>query len=398
MAQVYHLVAVVRDVHSAVLSSTARITVHVTDANDHDPIWLVPTDVNSTVNVFVRTPIGTVVKQVRAGDDDVGDNARLSYSLHRFDTDEGDQTLPFEVDPGTGSVVVSEDLVQFVRLRDNVTFSAFLLATDHGTPSRQTAEFRRLTFVVTRRPIEGSTWPLSSASSPGFLGRHGNGRGGGVAAYIGDGAFVAAAVATGTGLVLLIVTLGAVWCVVRRRRKRSSNDESKSAIAANRKHNSEVCKYNCRIETLKAITLKESQKKKLQQQQEERLLRNSSTDGVTCSGRPMSRCGATDNVKAKPDILDCFADSFATTTTDSNLATSLSCVPTDHSDVDECYITKRPAAPCHFTALTTANELQVEFNTFPSHNNIHCRTVSNTIVRLFIRKFLVTLHERGSTL
>jgi hypothetical protein len=368
------------------LSSTSRITVHVTDANDHDPVWLVPADINSTVTVFARTPIGTVVARVRAGDNDVGDNARLLYSMHRSDDERQDRSLPFEVDPYTGSIVVSDDLVQFFRLHvDNVTFSAFLLATDHGAPSRQTAELRRLTFVVTRRPPEGFTWPSSSssASAPGFLSRHGNGRDGGssVAAFIGDGAFVAAAAATGTGLVLLIITLGGIWCVVRRRRRRPSNGH-KSATAANRKNGDEVCKYNCRIETLKAITLKDSQKK-MQQQQEERLLRHSSTDGVSCNGSVMSRCGGADGVKSKPDILGCFSDSLAkttTTTTDSNPATSLSYLPSDHSDViDSCYITLRPAAGQVAMMTTTDNDLQTEFNTFPSRHNVHCRTVSTTL-------------------
>lgn len=379
LIQVYHLVAVVRDAHSTLLSSTARITVHVTDANDHDPVWLVPADANSTVTVFARTPIGTVVARVRAGDDDVGDNARLSYSLHLSDDNRRDRSLPFDVDPDTGSIVISDDLVQFFRLHvDNVTFSAFLLATDHGTPTRQTADFRRLTFVVTRRPPEGSTWPSSSsASAPGFLGRHGNGRGGGsgLAAFIGDGAFVAAAAATGTGLVLLIITLGAIWCVARRRRRRLSNDH-KSATAANRKNGGEVCKYNCRIETLKAITLKDSQKKLHQHQQEERLLRNSATDGVSCNGSVLSRCGGMDGVNSKPDILDCFADSLATT--DSNPATTVSCALSDHSDViDNCYITMRPVAG-QVATMTTDSDMQTEFNTFPSRHNVPCRTVSTT--------------------
>ena len=122
MAQVYELVAVVRDVHQPTMSSTASITIYIMDANDHAPVWIVPSNVNTTViRVSSYTAVGTPVARVRAEDADADDNARLTYSTsagvnqdHVLDDHVLDDhvldDLPFDVDPDTGIIRLRSDL------------------------------------------------------------------------------------------------------------------------------------------------------------------------------------------------------------------------------------------------------------------------------------------------
>ena len=112
MAQVYELVAVVRDVHQPTMSSTASITIYIMDANDHAPVWIVPSNVNTTViRVSSYTAVGTPVARVRAEDADADDNARLTYSTSAgVNQDHVLDDLPFDVDPDTGIIRLRSDL------------------------------------------------------------------------------------------------------------------------------------------------------------------------------------------------------------------------------------------------------------------------------------------------
>jgi len=106
--QVYELVAVVRDVHQSTMSSTASVTIYIIDANDHAPVWVMPSALNTTlVRVSSYTAVGTPVARVRAVDADAADNARLTYStsaVEHFDA------VPFDVDPDTGIIRLRSDL------------------------------------------------------------------------------------------------------------------------------------------------------------------------------------------------------------------------------------------------------------------------------------------------
>jgi len=106
--QVYELVAVVRDVHQPTMSSSTRVTIYITDANDHAPVWIVPSHLNTTVvRLSSYTAAGTAVARVRAADADADDNARITYSMSADrDLDE----LPFDVDPDTGVIRLRTDL------------------------------------------------------------------------------------------------------------------------------------------------------------------------------------------------------------------------------------------------------------------------------------------------
>ena len=130
--QVYKLVAVVRDVHQPTMSSTSSVTIYIMDANDHAPVWIVPSQPNTTtvVQLSSYTAVGTPVARVRADDADDDENARVSYSTtaaagHRLDDQENARVsysttaaagghhvdaLPFDVDPDTGIIRLNSDL------------------------------------------------------------------------------------------------------------------------------------------------------------------------------------------------------------------------------------------------------------------------------------------------
>ena len=106
--QVYHLIAVVRDVHQPTMSSTSSVTIYIMDANDHAPVWIVPSDLNATlVPLSSYTPVGTPVARVSAQDSDTGDNGRLTYSAS---ASKQRHVLPFDVDPDTGIIRLHSDL------------------------------------------------------------------------------------------------------------------------------------------------------------------------------------------------------------------------------------------------------------------------------------------------
>jgi len=146
-------VAVVRDVHHPTKSSTASVTIYIMDANDHNPVWVVPSQHNTTtvVRLSSYTAVGTPVARVRAVDADDDENARVTYSTtsaaggHHLNVLENASAstaglyldarknarvsysttaagghhldaLPFDVDPHTGIIRLSADLSNVVRV------------------------------------------------------------------------------------------------------------------------------------------------------------------------------------------------------------------------------------------------------------------------------------------
>ena len=339
--QIYHLVAVVRDEHSTTLTSTAKVIVHVMDANDQEPLWTSP-ELNTTILVSSRLAVGTVISRVRASDNDIGDNARLSYAFYHPDA-----SLPFKIDADTGSISIISDLTPTVHLNDNATFTVTLTVSDHGVPTRRSPHFRHLVLIVTRRPPE--------VTSPGFLGRSSNG--GTVAAFVSDGLFVAGAGAIGAGLVLLTIGLSAVWCMMRRRRITSRSDRKCTPVTS--QDDETVCKYNCRIETLKTIAFKESQTKlDHHQHQHERLLQTNNS------------CYCSRSTASKPDILDCFDDDKMTSENNEN-SSGMSSFSTGqyNDDIHGCHGNKRIVAGCR--GMTSDEQPRsTDFNTFPNRQSV----------------------------
>ncbi|XP_042898874.1 protocadherin-like wing polarity protein stan isoform X2 [Parasteatoda tepidariorum] len=99
---------------------TAIVSINVRDANTHQPLF---EKVPYTASIPEDAPIGTTVLVVEASDGDVGDNARVSYSI--------EENPEFTIDSITGAIETSQKL-------DRELTSGFILvvtAHDHGSPS-----------------------------------------------------------------------------------------------------------------------------------------------------------------------------------------------------------------------------------------------------------------------
>ena len=104
------------------LVDTATVFINVSDANLNRPAFQ---GAPYRIRVDEDTPIGKVIYKVSATDGDVGENARISYSLDNSDV--------FAINSNTGELSVKKSL-------DRETTSGYALsvtATDHGRPPLQ---------------------------------------------------------------------------------------------------------------------------------------------------------------------------------------------------------------------------------------------------------------------
>ncbi|KAK2148931.1 hypothetical protein LSH36_474g01048 [Paralvinella palmiformis] len=122
---VYYLTAFASDVDNPSLISSASVTVYVNDENDNFPMITFPQENNRTFEVSADAPIGYNVTRIVVEDADIGDNARISYSILS-----GDDGGIFAVDPDVGVVSVTQDLSAI----GYAEFWIRIIVQDHGTP------------------------------------------------------------------------------------------------------------------------------------------------------------------------------------------------------------------------------------------------------------------------
>ncbi|XP_058654489.1 protocadherin alpha-3-like [Onychostoma macrolepis] len=108
------------------LSSTSVITVHVSDVNDNAPRFPEP-----VINVYVKenSQIGAVIHTVSAFDPDVGDNARITYSLLES-SKSGPVTSMININSDSGDI----HSLQSFNYEETKTFEFKVQATDSGVP------------------------------------------------------------------------------------------------------------------------------------------------------------------------------------------------------------------------------------------------------------------------
>ena len=105
----------------------ATVYINVTDANTHRPVIQILKNNGSPFSATLTTiaedaPIGTTVLVVEAIDDDVGENARITYSLN--------EVPEFRIDPNSGAITT-------VKALDRETTAGYTLivtAQDNGIP------------------------------------------------------------------------------------------------------------------------------------------------------------------------------------------------------------------------------------------------------------------------
>ncbi|KAG5446053.1 Protocadherin-11 X-linked, partial [Clonorchis sinensis] len=137
----YELVAMLLDKGRPQQSATAKILIHVTDVNDHDPIIVFPANGRGNVSVSFREPPGEVVARIEARDPDEGHNSLLHYSLIK-----GNRNSIFRLGSTSAELIIDRDLDEsYVG-----TYILHILIQDAGVPPRSSQV--QLTVQVTDSP------------------------------------------------------------------------------------------------------------------------------------------------------------------------------------------------------------------------------------------------------
>ncbi|XP_052471543.1 protocadherin alpha-3 isoform X4 [Carassius gibelio] len=125
-ASEYNVTITATDEGTPPLSSTSVITIHVSDVNDNAPRFPEP-----VINVYVKenSQIGAVIHTVSAFDPDVGDNARITYSLVES-SKSGPVTSMININSDSGDI----HSLQSFNYEETKTFEFKVQATDSGVP------------------------------------------------------------------------------------------------------------------------------------------------------------------------------------------------------------------------------------------------------------------------
>ncbi|XP_036433583.1 protocadherin alpha-3-like [Colossoma macropomum] len=122
----YSITITATDEGTPPLSSSTVITVHVSDVNDNPPRFPEP-----VINVYVKenSQIGAVIHTVSAFDPDVGDNARVTYSLLENSKSTSVTSL-VNINSDSGDI----HSLQSFNYEEMKTFQFKVQATDSGAP------------------------------------------------------------------------------------------------------------------------------------------------------------------------------------------------------------------------------------------------------------------------
>ncbi|CAH8494651.1 unnamed protein product [Heterobilharzia americana] len=116
------------------LTATMTITLHVTDANDNQPIF---EKQYYKTEIKENSPVGTKIIRMHATDKDIGVNAQIHYSLEKNEL----ITPYFKINPLTGWITSSAELDREAQ----ASFQLTVLATDGGYDSSDTSSNRQPT-------------------------------------------------------------------------------------------------------------------------------------------------------------------------------------------------------------------------------------------------------------
>lgn len=146
----FYLTAVVYDKLNPDLSSSASVTVYVADRNDNSPVAVFPSPSNKTTSVSYYAPVGYIFTKVLAHDDDLGSNAKLTFSL----TSGNDEGL-FDIDPSIGAIFVNTPLHVHDSMYPSSVKNVYLVTitiSDSGSPPRSTSTLLHIDVDRTKDP------------------------------------------------------------------------------------------------------------------------------------------------------------------------------------------------------------------------------------------------------
>lgn len=104
------------------LHDTCQVHINITDANTHRPVFQ---SAHYSVSVNEDSPPGSLVVVISATDDDVGENARITYLLE-------DNIPQFRIDSSTGAITLQAEL----DYEDQMTYTLAITAKDNGIPQK----------------------------------------------------------------------------------------------------------------------------------------------------------------------------------------------------------------------------------------------------------------------
>lgn len=122
------------------LTSTARVSVCVTDVNDHNPVFIKPPS-NITVRVAENATIGSTVVEVLATDEDFGTNAVVRYKLRQL---ANNHWKWFAINERTGVITLAKPLDRELQRVHELRVQAY----DLGEPTSLSTDLD-LTVLVT---------------------------------------------------------------------------------------------------------------------------------------------------------------------------------------------------------------------------------------------------------
>lgn len=207
---VYYLLVCASDRGVPPLTSSASVTIHVSDRNDNPPVFEYPKLNNNTITISNQVKEGYLVTRVRAFDLDIGINAKLNFRFKKFGTD---QDL-FEMDPDRGTIIVNKDLAHI----ENEVFQFSIEVRDSGEPPL--SAFANLNIIVNK-----SVALPYDAQNESVLSGH--------------NLIIVISLACVSGVITIILVVAIV--MIRRQ------DRHKP-----------TAKYNCRMEALKMLSAKEA--------------------------------------------------------------------------------------------------------------------------------------------
>nr|XP_009686574.1 PREDICTED: cadherin EGF LAG seven-pass G-type receptor 3 [Struthio camelus australis] len=104
------------------LRDSCHVHINITDANTHRPVFQ---SAHYSVSINEDRPVGSTVVVISATDDDVGENARITYYLE-------DNVPQFRIDPDSGAITLQAEL----DYEDQVTYTLAITAKDNGIPQK----------------------------------------------------------------------------------------------------------------------------------------------------------------------------------------------------------------------------------------------------------------------
>ncbi|NWX13212.1 PCDGM protein, partial [Aegotheles bennettii] len=127
---VHHLTLTALDGGNPVKSGTAKVTIHVLDANDNPPVCDPPI---SKVNLEENMPVGTLVTKLNVTDLDEGPNGDVEYSFKISNNAPGKFTKLFSLDPRTGEIRTKAPL----DYEESSAYEIAVRARDKGSPAME---------------------------------------------------------------------------------------------------------------------------------------------------------------------------------------------------------------------------------------------------------------------